>query len=59
VNRKAYDEAIAFLNDAVDRAKLDQKSRLDAFRRLRHCLPIRSAQLEGVSTLPEASRDFD
>jgi hypothetical protein len=59
VNRKAYDEAIAFLNDAIDRAKLDQKARLDAFRRLRHCLPARSAQMEAVSTLPEASRDFD
>jgi hypothetical protein len=59
VNREAYDEAIAFLNDAIDRAKLDQKARLDAFRRLRHCLPACSAQTEAVSTLPEASRDFD
>ncbi len=39
VNRKAYDEAIAFLNDAIDRAKLDQTEKLVAFRRLRDCLP--------------------
>jgi hypothetical protein len=39
VNRKSYDEAISFLTDAIDRAKFDQKTKLDAFRRLRYCLP--------------------
>lgn len=50
VNRKAYDEAIAFLDDAIDRAKLDQKAKLDAFRRLRHCLPSSSAQPESAQS---------
>jgi hypothetical protein len=39
VNRRAYDEAIDFLEDAIDRAKLGQKEKLHAFRRLRKFLP--------------------
>lgn len=38
VNRFAYDEAIRFLEDVVDRAKLNQKEKLQAFRQLRKCL---------------------
>jgi hypothetical protein len=56
VNRKAYDEAIAFLDDALDRAKLDRGAKLDAFRRLRHCLPLSRAQPEVASALPGGSQ---
>jgi hypothetical protein len=35
VDRKAYDEAIHFLEDAIDKAKLEQKTKLQAFRQLR------------------------
>lgn len=38
VNRKAYDEAISFLNGAIDEAKLDKKIKIEAFRRLQNCL---------------------
>ncbi len=38
VNRKAYDEAISFLNAAIDEAKLDKRIKITAFRRLQNCL---------------------
>jgi hypothetical protein len=34
VNKKAMDESIQFLQDALDNAKVGEKSRLEAFRRL-------------------------
>jgi hypothetical protein len=35
VDRKAYDEAIYFLEDALDKAKLEQRMKLQAFQKLR------------------------
>jgi hypothetical protein len=56
VNRKAYDEAIAFLDNALDRAKLDQKAKLDAFRRLRYCLPTSHAHPDSRPMIRRESR---
>ena len=44
VNRRAYDAAIYFLKDAIDRAKVGQKEKLRAFHRLQNYIdnPIKS-----------------
>ncbi len=39
VDRRAYDEAIAFLEGAIDRAKVGRPEKLHAFRRLRNYQP--------------------
>lgn len=51
VNRRSYDAAIGFLEDAIDRAKLDKKEKLQAFRRLHKCLQHPLLQ-PSLGTLP-------
>jgi hypothetical protein len=52
VDRKAMDESTEILRNSIEHAKLEEKERLQALRRLRTCLPSVSSYFPFVNTNP-------